>query len=113
VARPQRVREAAEAQGVTLAGHLAFPDHHRYPASSLRRVDAELHRVGAAGVLTTAKDRGKLTGRLAAPLWVLPLLVQPEAALWVWLADRLAAAGFSHPGRAPVGDGLGDNGAAS
>jgi tetraacyldisaccharide-1-P 4'-kinase len=92
VARPERIRRAAEAQGVRLAGHLALPDHHRYPERTLRRIAALRASTGAAGVLITAKDRGKLLGRIAAPLLELPLRLVPEPALWTWLDERLAAA---------------------
>ncbi len=100
VARPERVRQAAAALGLAVAGHLAFADHHRYPPRSLRRIRAAQRRLGAAGVLTTGKDRGKLLGRLPGPLLELPLAVEPEAALWEWLAGRLAM-----PGAAPRGPG--------
>jgi tetraacyldisaccharide 4'-kinase len=92
VARPERVRLAAEEQGVRLAGHLALPDHHRYPERTLRRIAELRASTGAAGVLITAKDRGKLLGRIAAPLLELPLRLDPEPALWAWLDERLAAA---------------------
>jgi hypothetical protein len=43
-------------------------------------------------VLTTAKDNVKLAGRLALPLWELPVAAAPEPAFWSWLAARLPAA---------------------
>ena len=91
IARPQRVRAAAEAAGLRIADHLAFRDHHRYPPRSLRRIERAAARAGAAGVLTTAKDRVKLAGRLALPLWELPVAAAPEPAFWIWLAARLPA----------------------
>jgi tetraacyldisaccharide 4'-kinase len=95
VARPERVRRTAEALGITVADHLAFADHHAYPPRTLRRIAERRRRAGAAGVLTTAKDRAKLLGRLPGPLLELPLLVRPEPALWEWLDARLMAAGLA------------------
>ena len=95
IARPERVRRAAAAAGVAIADHLAFPDHHAYPPRSLRSIARAAARSGAAGVLTTAKDRVKLAGRLPLPLplplWELPLVAAPEPAFWEWLAARLPA----------------------
>jgi tetraacyldisaccharide-1-P 4'-kinase len=95
VARAERVRRAAESLGISVVGHLAFADHHPYPARSLRRIAAERERLAAAGVLTTAKDRPKLLGRLPPPLLELPLMVTPEPGLWSWLAEKLAASGLA------------------
>jgi tetraacyldisaccharide 4'-kinase len=89
IARAQRVREAAAALGLEVAGHLAFGDHHRYPPRSVRRIEEEARRAGATAVLTTSKDRPKLTGRLSLPLWELPVEAEPEPALWSWLDERL------------------------
>jgi len=95
IARPERVRRAAAAAGVAVSDHLAFPDHHPYPPRSLRRIARAAARAGATGVLTTAKDRVKLAGRLLGiegerlPLWELPLTAAPEPAFWSWLAARL------------------------
>jgi tetraacyldisaccharide 4'-kinase len=89
VARPERVRLAAEQVGLEVATYLAMPDHHAYPARSLRRIALAAERAGAAGVLTTAKDRVKLAGRLPLPLWELPVEARPEPAFWDWLAERL------------------------
>jgi tetraacyldisaccharide 4'-kinase len=89
VARPERVRQAAEAQGLQLAGHLAFRDHCPYEPRQVRRIVAAAAGAGAAGVLTTGKDRVKLAGRLPLPLFELPLLAQPESAFWEWLGGRL------------------------
>ena len=89
IARPERVRRAAAAAGVAVADHLAFADHHAYPPRSVRLIARAAERAGAAGVLTTAKDRVKLAGKLALPLWELPVVAAPEPAFWSWLASRL------------------------
>ncbi|HVS02963.1 MAG TPA: tetraacyldisaccharide 4'-kinase, partial [Thermoanaerobaculia bacterium] len=85
IARPERVRQAAEALGLALRGHLAYPDHHPYPPQSVGEITARCRELGALAVLTTAKDRVKLAGRLPLPLFELPLEVAPEEAFWSWL----------------------------
>ena len=89
IARPERVRRAAEVAGVTVADHLAFADHHAYPPRSVRLIARAAERAGAAGVLTTAQDRVKLAGKLPLPLWELPIVAAPEPAFWTWLAARI------------------------
>ena len=89
IARPERVRRAAAAAGVTVSDHLAFADHHDYPPRSVRLIAGAAERAGAAGVLTTAKDRVKLAGKLSLPLWELPVVAAPEPAFWSWLLSRL------------------------
>ena len=112
VARPERVRRAAQDQGVRLAGHLALPDHHGFPERTLRRV-AELRRqLGAAGVLVTAKDRGKVLGRLEPPLLELPMLLEVDPAFWSWLGERLEERRGGLALRATAGRGAGHDGAA-
>jgi tetraacyldisaccharide 4'-kinase len=92
IARPERVRASAVAAGVAVAEHLAFPDHHDYPARSVHRIADAARRAHAVAVLTTSKDRGKLAGRLEVPLWELPVAAVPEPAFWAWLAERLGPA---------------------
>ncbi|HEV8240257.1 MAG TPA: tetraacyldisaccharide 4'-kinase [Thermoanaerobaculia bacterium] len=91
IARPERVRRAAAAAGVTVADHVAFADHHAYPPRSVRLIARAAQRAEAVGVLTTAKDRVKLDGKLALPLWELPVTAAPEPAFWSWLSARLPA----------------------
>jgi tetraacyldisaccharide 4'-kinase len=92
IARPERVRQAAEAQGLTVAEHLAFPDHHDYPPASLARIRARIEASGAVAVLTTAKDVAKLQGRVTAPLAVLPVEARIDPPFWPLLEGLLARA---------------------
>jgi tetraacyldisaccharide 4'-kinase len=97
VARPDSFREAVRPLGLTVTGELRFGDHHAYPEASLERIRSAFCDQGAAAVLTTAKDRVKLLGRLHLegdlegdlPLAELPLAAEPEPAFWSWLDDRL------------------------
>ena len=89
IARPERVARTARRAGLSLADHLAFPDHHRYPAASLERIERRIEELGAAGVLTTTKDHVKLRGKLDLPVAVLPVEARPEPRFWTWLEDRI------------------------
>ena len=93
IARPDRVVRAVGKLPFEVADHLAFPDHHAYPQSSLDKVVAAWRECGAEWVLTTAKDHVKLLGRLEAPLAVLPVRAEPDPAFWEWLEMRLLAMG--------------------
>lgn len=94
IARPEgfaaAAREAAARDGLRVTGELRFPDHHRYPEESLERIRRAFRAQGAQAILTTAKDRVKLRGRLDLPLAELPLTAEPEPAFGRWLDDRLA-----------------------
>ncbi len=94
IARPEAfaaaARDAAARDGLRVTGELRFPDHHRYPEESLERIRRAFRGEGAQAVLTTAKDRVKLHGRLDLPLAELPLAAEPEPAFLRWLDDRLA-----------------------
>jgi tetraacyldisaccharide 4'-kinase len=111
VARPDSFTAAVRAQGFEIRGELRFGDHHRYPPDSLARLAEAFRASGAAAVLTTAKDRVKLHGRLDLPLAELPIRAEPEPAFWRWLDSELEriqarlARGGPETGRAHPGDG--------
>ena len=89
VARPDAFAEMARGLGFTIAGELRFPDHYRYPPASLARIADAWQASGAETVLTTAKDRVKLHGRLDAPIAELPIRAEPEPAFWQWLDGEM------------------------
>ena len=89
VARPERFVAAVRDQGLEVAGVLTFPDHHDYPDQSLSKIETTWREARAEAVLTTAKDRVKLLGRLETPLAELPIRAEPEPALWRWLDKQL------------------------
>jgi tetraacyldisaccharide 4'-kinase len=96
VARPEGLTEQVRKLGFAIAGELRFPDHHRYPEPSLARIVTAFRGSGASAVLTTAKDRVKLLGRLDLPpaeIAELPIRAEPEPAFWRWLDGALAALG--------------------
>jgi tetraacyldisaccharide 4'-kinase len=96
IANPERFAAAVGELDFAVMGEMRFPDHHPYPAASLRRIAARVAASGAAAALVTSKDRVKLLGRLAVPLAELPLAAEPEPAFWTWLdaaLDPLLAGG--------------------
>ncbi len=89
IARPRVFEKAVRDLDVEIAGAMIFPDHHAYPEASLREIRAAVEGSGAELVLTTAKDRVKLLGRLDLPLAELPLRAVPDESFWAWLAERM------------------------
>jgi tetraacyldisaccharide 4'-kinase len=91
VARPDTFTAAVRALGYEIAGELRFPDHHPYPSASLERIETAWKSSGAEAVLTTAKDRVKLLGRLRLrlPFAELPVRADPEAAFWQWFDGEI------------------------
>ena len=63
IAHPERFHRLLERAGMTLAGHLNFLDHHRYPPDAIERIGREVKKRGAAAVIVTEKDRVKLAER--------------------------------------------------
>jgi tetraacyldisaccharide 4'-kinase len=89
VARPEAFAEMARRLGLEIADELRFPDHHEYSSASLTRITDAWRASGAETVLTTAKDRVKLHGRLGVPLAELPIRAEPEPVFWEWLDGEM------------------------
>lgn len=89
IARPHIFEKAIQDLDVEIAGALIFPDHHAYPEASLREIRAAVKTSGAELILTTAKDRVKLLGRLDLPLAELPMRAAPDGGFWAWLRKRM------------------------
>ncbi|HEX9944019.1 MAG TPA: tetraacyldisaccharide 4'-kinase [Thermoanaerobaculia bacterium] len=89
IARPDNFVASVRRLGYEILGELRFPDHHRYPAASLARIEEAWRASGARAVLTTSKDRVKLHGRLDVPLAELPIRAEPEPAFWEWLDGEI------------------------
>lgn len=62
IAQPDSFRLSIESLGGSVAGFIAFPDHHRYNAKDLHRIGQEFAETGAEVLLTTEKDGVKLAG---------------------------------------------------
>ena len=95
VARPEAFAEMVGSLGLEIAGELRFPDHHEYPSASLSRIVEAWRASSAEAVLTTAKDRVKLQGRLDAPLAEMPVAAEPEPAFWDWLDGEIERMGLA------------------
>ncbi len=96
IARPDRFFADVRAQGWTVAGQLAFRDHHRFSRSDIERILDGAKQVRAELILTTEKDAVRLRQFRPFPIAVawLPLevAVQPRVAFREWLHQRLTAA---------------------
>ncbi len=93
LARPARFFADLGRQGWTVAGTLAFGDHHRYTRPDLDRIAAAMRAAGAELVVTTEKDLVRML-RLRpwpAPVAFVPLSVrvEPAAEFSAWLTQRL------------------------
>lgn len=103
IARPERFFADVAAGGVPVAGTVAFADHHPYRAPDVARILAEARQVGAAAVVTTAKDLVRLEPwlPLGLPCGWLPLdvRVEPAEPFQEWLRARLRAAAGTTAGR--------------
>ncbi len=93
LARPDRFFEAVEAEGWTVAGSVAFPDHHRFARADIDRIAAAMRAAGAELVLTTEKDIVRMEPLCPLPVpvaWApLRVSVEPEQAFRAWLLGRL------------------------
>lgn len=59
---------ALEEAGLELAATIEFPDHHRYDAADLARIEARAGDAGAAAIVTTEKDAVKIDGHDIIPI---------------------------------------------
>lgn len=96
IARPGQFFAGLEASGLRLAARIVFPDHHRYTALDLDRLQASALAAGAEAIVTTEKDRvrlGPLSARFAKclPLSTAALRVEidDEASVIDWLGSRI------------------------
>jgi tetraacyldisaccharide 4'-kinase len=95
IARPEQFFSSVAAAGACLTRHIAFPDHHRFTAKDIRKLDIAVLRSGARVLLTTEKDlvrMGKLQS--ARPLLTarLTIEIEDEQGAAEWLIKRLSEA---------------------
>jgi tetraacyldisaccharide 4'-kinase len=81
---PEKFFVTAEAAGITVAQRTPFPDHHRFTAEEAAGLIMQAEHGGLA-LLTTEKDRARMTGEpllaaLAAKTHVLPVTLVIEEA---------------------------------
>jgi tetraacyldisaccharide 4'-kinase len=96
IARPEQFFAGLEGRGVLLAGQLAFPDHHRFDSRDVERLRTLVRDSGAVGLVTTGKDRVRLSALEAglqaiAPLYTagLRIVLEDELGALEWLRERL------------------------
>jgi tetraacyldisaccharide 4'-kinase len=82
IGRPEKFFRTLTQSGWDLAARRAFPDHHRYGAAELERLESDAGKAGAR-LVTTAKDWVRLAPRWRERVSVLEVEVQwrDEAAL--------------------------------
>jgi tetraacyldisaccharide 4'-kinase len=61
IARPERFRADVTTLASDVAGHLAFPDHHRFSPADVASALAAAHAAHADAIVTTAKDAVRLS----------------------------------------------------
>ena len=96
IARPQRFAADLSSAGWTVAGTMAFGDHHRFTPRDLRRIALGARAASSEIILTTEKDAVRLAvcdlGDL--PIASVPLVVgiEPREQFRSWLMARLSRA---------------------
>jgi tetraacyldisaccharide 4'-kinase len=101
IARPEQFFEGLESAvldraGLHVAARFAFPDHHKYTTNDLERITSAAQKAGAAALLTTEKDRVRLSAMAASlpaslPLRTVPLRmeIEDDAGAVDWLIRTL------------------------
>lgn len=92
IARPQRFFSHLQKEGICPARLLKFPDHHPYPASSVKRIMKEFRRSNAEALVTTEKDAVKVRdakelSRL--PVYYLKIELRLERAFYLNISSFL------------------------
>lgn len=86
IGRPRTFHRLVDTDlGARVAGHWAFPDHHRYSADDWLEIVARATACAAQAIVVTEKDAIKLAGLAGArppvPVWVTRLETRPKSAL--------------------------------
>ncbi len=96
IARPEQFFAGLEAAGLHLAARNAFPDHHRYTAGDLARLQKSARAAGAVALMTTEKDLARVGQWASTSPDALPLMtaglrveIEDEDEAITWLLERL------------------------
>ena len=99
IGNPQSFERTAAEAGLTVAGSLAFPDHHRFSEEDLMRASRKAEAAGARALVVTEKDAVKIKenldieGKGILPVWVLGVSMsfpgEGESRLWKKVEDIL------------------------
>jgi tetraacyldisaccharide 4'-kinase len=93
LARPDRFFADLAGDGWTVAGQVAFADHHRYTPEDLAQIVAKMRAVRAVMVVTTEKDLVRLLPLRPLPVpvaWApMQVSIEPAAEFREWLSFTL------------------------
>lgn len=93
IAGPERFFKSVEAEGWTVAGDVAFPDHHFFTPADMARIVAAAHAARAVMVLTTEKDLVRMLPwqPFALPVAAVGLrvVIEPAHEFRAWLKERM------------------------
>lgn len=80
IGRPEKFFATLEAEGLTVAGRRAFPDHHPYAVAEIDALAAEARKRGAR-LVTTEKDKVRLAAPASAgpEIAALPVMLELDA----------------------------------
>lgn len=100
IAQPERFTASLQADGWSIVGLQAFPDHHRYRLEDLERVAAAARDAGVNAVVTTEKDAVRLLPLRPFPIPIAAVSLDvtlepigPSPAFRDWLLLRKSEAG--------------------
>lgn len=96
IASPERFFRSVEAEGWTVAGEVAFPDHHPFTPADMARITKTAAEARAVMVLTTEKDLVRMLPLqpFALPVASVPMrvVIEPAHEFRGWLDERLGRA---------------------
>ena len=81
IGNPSAFLKLLEEQGVEVAAHIEFEDHHHFNRNDIETIAARTHAVAAEAIICTMKDLVKIqVDRLGSlPLWALSVGMEPLA----------------------------------
>lgn len=95
IARPERFFSDLRSAGWTVAGTMAFSDHHDFGRADVERILAAARAAGVDTIVTTEKDAVRLEGHPVAGFTLTPIplavSIEPAPAFSRWLQEMLAS----------------------
>ena len=81
IGNPLAFADLLEEQGVALAAHMEFEDHHHFNRNDIEKIISRTKEVSAEAIICTMKDLVKIqVDRLGSvPLWALSVGMEPSA----------------------------------
>lgn len=101
IARPDRFFADLAAAGWSVAGTMAFGDHHPFTDADIERIASAARAAGTATIVTTEKDAVRLEDRSLGGLTIaaipLTVTIEPADAFAAWLGARIGARATQAP----------------